>query len=109
MTNPLISASVRWLEFYSFRYATGSVVGVLVFFFICLINPAMTPLLFGAENGVIDWPRIALFAAYGLAYCYISSAPMLVFHSSRYMLDLSRVSFTTLSRFFHGEIGRAHV
>lgn len=102
MNEPQKPTSLRWWEFYFVRYATGTVVGGVVFFFICRINPIMAPLLFGVDSGVLDGARIALFSAYGLAYCYIASAPMLVFHAGRYMLDIRSPSPRTLrSRFNH--------
>lgn len=77
----------RWWEFYAVRYAMGSVIGGVIFFFLCKTNPALKPILFGAENGRLDGTLIVLFAAFGLTYCYLASAPMLVFHAGRFLLD----------------------
>lgn len=82
------SSSFRWWEFYAVRYAMGTVVGGVVFFFLCFYNPELKPLLFGADIGKLDGPRLWLFAAYGLAYCYIASAPILVLHTGRFLLQL---------------------
>lgn len=49
-------------------------------------------MLFGADAGKIDGPLLALLAGYGLAYCYIASAPILVFHVGRFLLDISKSS-----------------
>lgn len=82
--------SSRWWEFYAVRYGMGTVVGGVVFFFLCNTNPALKPMLFGAEVGKIDGPLLALLAGYGLAYCYISSAPILVLHAGRFLFDISQ-------------------
>jgi hypothetical protein len=79
--------SSRWWEFYAVRYGMGTVVGGVIVFFLFDTNPALKPMLFGAEAGKIDGPLIALLAGYGLAYCYIASAPILVFHAGRFLID----------------------
>lgn len=85
------SDSFRWWEFYAVRYGMGTVVGGVIFFFLCNTNPALKPMLFGAGIGKIDGPLLALLAGYGLAYCYIASAPILVFHAGRFLLERSRL------------------
>ncbi|PKM14932.1 MAG: hypothetical protein CVV12_11225 [Gammaproteobacteria bacterium HGW-Gammaproteobacteria-2] len=80
--------SFRWWEFYVIRYGMGSVVGAVIFFFLCNTNPVLKSLLFGAEAGKIDGTLLVLLAGYGLAYCYIASAPILVFHMGRYLLKI---------------------
>ena len=92
------SGPSRWWEFYAVRYGTGTVVGGLVFFFLCNTNPALKPMLFGAEAGKIDGPLLTLLAGYGLAYCYIASAPILVFHAGRFLLDVGQNSRTSIWR-----------
>jgi len=67
----------------------GTVVGGVVFFFLCFYSPELKPLLFGADCGTLDGARLWLFAAYGLAYCYIASAPILVLHAGRFRLRLN--------------------
>ena len=81
------ASSFRWWEFYAVRYGMGTVVGAVVFFFLCFTNPALKPLLFGADTWKIDGTQLALFGAYGLAFCYIASAPVLVFHAGRFLLQ----------------------
>jgi hypothetical protein len=76
----------------------GTVVGGLVFFFLCNTNPALKPMLFGAEAGKIDGPLLALLAGYGLAYCYIASAPILVLHAGRFLFDISQGAKASLRR-----------
>ncbi len=93
------SGSSRWWEFYAVRYGMGTVVGGVVFFFLCNTNPALKPMLFGAEAGKIDGPLLTLLAGYGLAYCYIASAPILVFHAGRFLLDIGPNSKSSIWRF----------
>lgn len=92
------SGSSRWWDFYAVRYGMGTVVGGAVFFFLCNTNPALKPMLFGAESGKIDGPLLTLLAGYGLAYCYIASAPILVLHAGRFLLDLGQNSKTSVKR-----------
>ena len=76
----------------------GTVVGGVVFFLLCNTNPALKPMLFGAEAGKIDGPLLALLAGYGLAYCYIASAPILVLHAGRFLFDISQGAKASLWR-----------
>lgn len=46
---------------------------------------ALRPLLLLPEDKKIDVPQLILLAAYGLTYCYVASAPILVFHASRFL------------------------
>lgn len=82
--------SNRWWDFYAVRYAMGTVVGAMIFFFLCQVNPVLKPLLFGAETGSLDAAKLLMLAGYGLAFCYIASAPILVFHSGRYRLEVGQ-------------------
>lgn len=75
----------RWWEGYAIRYGVGTVVGGVLFYVLCTLNEALRPFLFDASEN-LESSHIALFAAYGFAYCYIASAPILVFHASRWML-----------------------
>jgi len=81
-------SSGRWWEFYVVRYGMGSVVGAVIFFFLCNTNPVLRTMLFGAEAGKIDGTLLGLLAGYGLAYCYIASAPILVLHVCRFLLQM---------------------
>jgi hypothetical protein len=95
VSQPNESESSRWWEFYAVRYAMGTVVGAIVFFFLCLANPVLKPLLFGTDTGTLDGTRLTLLAGYGLAYCYIASAPILVFHIGRYLLEVRKTTRTS--------------
>jgi len=98
--------SSRWWEFYAVRYAMGTVVGAIVFCFLCRGTPLefllrgtpLEPLIHGAATGpspaeptstgaiTLDVTHLALLAVCGLVYCYIASAPILVFHAGRFLL-----------------------
>ncbi|MCM0612422.1 hypothetical protein KFJ24_08035 [Marinobacter sediminum] len=80
------SGGNRWWEFYFVRYFVGTVVGGAIILFLNasetsslqnLIIPGVT------DVSKLDVQHLFLLAAMGLAYCYISSAPILVLHASR--------------------------
>jgi hypothetical protein len=78
------AANSRWWEFYGVRYATGTVVGALMVYFIFSSNSNLKTLLYLPEHAdSFGMAHLALLAAYGLAYCYIASAPVLVLHAAR--------------------------
>ncbi len=83
------SGDVKWWEFYAVRYAMGTVVGALTVFLLCTHTPGLSPLLLIEPGKSFAAEHILLLGAYGLTYCYIASAPILVFHSSRFMLTWS--------------------
>lgn len=79
-----VSQESNWWEFYGVRYAQGTVVGALITFFLFSQSPALSHLLLmPAENKDFGMPHLILLAAYGLTYCYISSAPILILHAGR--------------------------
>lgn len=93
--------SSRWWEFYAVRYAMGTVIGAVVFYFLCLSTPFLRPLLFNTAAEFtagavpsstptvkLEVVQLSLLATYGLVYCYISSAPILVLHAGRFLLRL---------------------
>jgi hypothetical protein len=69
-------SSLRWWEFYVVRYAMGTIVGGIVSYILCSGNPLLKPLT----------SRPEYLAAFGLVYCYVASAPILVFHAGRFLL-----------------------
>lgn len=89
----------RWWEFYAVRYGMGTVVGAVIVFLLCKLNPSLTPMLFQAGKATdpsIDGATLALLAGYGLAYCYLASAPILVFHAARHHMLSKEVSWFRL-------------
>ena len=80
----------RWWEFYALRYALGSVMGVFILLYIFIHTDIATK--FGLEKLAFLIPKdpkdlsfthLVILGVCGLAYCYLSSAPMLVFHALR--------------------------
>lgn len=76
----------RWWEFYFVRYFVGTVVGGATLLYLNaeqgsslrgLIIPGIT------DASGLDAQKLSLLLALGLAYCYVASAPVLVFHATR--------------------------
>lgn len=83
----------HWWEFYGVRYAQGTVVGAMIVFFLFSQNEALKKLLFlPAEPKDFGMPHLILLAVYGLAYCYIASAPILIMHAGRGLLFKSKTN-----------------
>ncbi|GAB4088574.1 hypothetical protein [Hydrogenophaga soli] len=82
-------ATSRWWEFYVVRYGMGTVVGAVIVFMLCKLSPTLAPMLFQAgkeTNPTLDSATLVLLGVYGLAYCYLASAPILVFHAARHQM-----------------------
>lgn len=70
------------------RYTMGTLVGAVIFYFLWKDNPGwQNILLFSSSTASPDKLQLTLLVAYGLVYCYIASAPILVFHATRFLLD----------------------
>jgi len=77
----------HWWEFYGVRYAQGTVVGAMIIFFLFTQNESLKKLLFiPSEAKDFGMSHLILLAVYGLAYCYIASAPILIMHAGRGLL-----------------------
>ncbi len=79
-------SSGRWWEFYFVRYLVGTIIGAVIIFYLntnCesklyqVIIPKVT------DISQVDLQKLSLLGALGFAYCYVSSAPILVFHATR--------------------------
>lgn len=80
----------RWWEFYGIRYAQGTVVGAMFVYFLFSQNEKLKNILFiPSDPKDFGMPHLILLAIYGLAYCYIASAPILVMHAGRGFLFAS--------------------
>lgn len=77
----------RWWEFYFIRYAMGSVVGGLIVLAFLNADKELVPYLMIPDAADFGWPHLVLYFGLGVAYCYIASGPVLVFHASRVFLD----------------------
>jgi hypothetical protein len=84
--------SARWWEFYAVRYAMGTVVGAMILSQLSRSDAALRFLLFDPVPSE-SWIRLATLAVYGLVYCYLASAPILVFHASRFLWSQGSFSF----------------
>lgn len=83
-------SNFRWWEFYAVRYGMGSVVGAVIVYFLCATNPVLQKLLTGLDPTALDAAQLTMLLAYGLTYCYIASAPILVLHAGRFLLEPNR-------------------
>ena len=81
--------NTRWWEFYLVRYLLGSIFGASILFILNSRHPgALYAFLGSATIGIIELQTssVLILAALGFAYCYIASAPILVFHAARGVL-----------------------
>jgi hypothetical protein len=81
--------SNHWWEFYFVRYFVGTVVGGAIVLYLntskaSSLHNLIIPIL--TDISQIDVQLFSLLAALGLAYCYVASAPVLVFHATRGVL-----------------------
>jgi len=83
------SAGQRWWEFYGIRYGMGTVIGAITLYLLFKSNDLLSPLLFLPKDNHFEGFNLILLAVYGLAYCYISSGPILVLHAGRFILNSS--------------------
>lgn len=89
------SGEGKWWEFYLVRYALGTVFGVLIVN--ALVKSGLAVPFPDASISEIGKPEgYPLLIAYGLAYCYLSSAPILVFHASRFAMRQTGVRPSTI-------------
>lgn len=76
----------NWWEFYIVRYSVGTIIGALLFNAVAS-NSFLKPMLFGFDVDVkgSEFLYLGLLGFYGLAFCYLASAPILVFHATRFV------------------------
>lgn len=80
----------KWWEFYFVRYALGTVFGVLIVNFL-VQNGVAIPFPEGNVNEITKGAGAPLLITYGLAYGYLASAPILLFHATRF--EMPRTGF----------------
>lgn len=74
----------RWWEFYFVRYFVGTVLGAIIVYVLTVSSDsALSASLVPGVSKEIGYPHLLLLGAYGLAYCYIASGPVLVLHATR--------------------------
>lgn len=84
----------RWWEFYGIRYGMGTVVGAIVVFYLVHEDELLKSiLLLPGDNKDLGMAHVTVIAALGLAYCYISSAPILVLHACRNEIQVYLTGF----------------
>jgi hypothetical protein len=89
------AGSGRWWEFYFVRYALGTVFGVLIVRFLAG-HGLNIPFPDGAVTEIANPEGMPLLLAYGLAYCYLASAPILLFHAARFGMQRKGVPWRTI-------------
>lgn len=83
----------NWWEFYGVRYAQGTVIGAMIVYFLFSQNENLRKLLFLPSDAKdFGMAHLTLLAIYGLTYCYISSAPILVLHAGRALIFKSVIN-----------------
>lgn len=76
----------RWWEFYFVRYAIGTLVGALIVNQASRISPEIGEIIFfGVDMSQEMFAGVSMLFGYGLLFCYISSIPILVWHSARFV------------------------
>jgi len=86
----------RWWEFYFVRYALGTVFGVLIVNMLAKSGLAI-PFPEGSITEISKPEGLPLLLGYGLAYCYLASAPILVFHATRFSMNEKFVRVTNVA------------
>ena len=80
------SKDERWWEFYFIRYFVGTVFGMALIAFLNFdqTSPLHGKLLLNLVSAKeLNFAHSVVLGAIGLAFCYIASAPILVFHALR--------------------------
>lgn len=83
----------NWWEFYLVRYLIGTVIGTLIVIALIFSPGSGINALFNISSANtlalsnIQTSHIILLGLSGFAYCYLASAPVLVFHATRSLFD----------------------
>jgi hypothetical protein len=86
-------ASSRFWEFYALRYSVGAVLGGLILFFLVQQSQPISSLVFVKSGEPIDLIQVGIFLAAGLVFSYLASAPILVLHAGRFLIQRSTLGF----------------
>jgi hypothetical protein len=77
----------RWWEFYLVRYLIGTIIGVLIISYLIFQNDVLSKLIINQDSTSTRFELLKdnywVFILIGFAFCYISSAPILVLHTCR--------------------------
>jgi len=85
-------SGTRWWEQYTVRYFVGTVIGLVVIAALKSDGQLKWTSLI-PELGLTDPKKLAVFAAMGLAFCYVASAPILTLHAVRGAYRLDRAGY----------------
>jgi len=69
----------------------GTVVGAIIVYTMCSKNSVLNPLIFETKSGTLDANLLLLLVGYGITFCYVASAPILVLHTSRFAIQAGNV------------------
>ncbi len=89
-------SKVRWWEYYFVRYFPGTIVGALLILFLTgWSGSSIYGLGLSAAGNFVDikGSTITALTALGFVYCYIASAPILFWHTTRAYLGLNPLNF----------------
>ena len=83
----------KW-NYYFLRYGAGTIIGATLIWLVAIHGevigcPFFQNLLPKNSSGDTEFGGITILAALGFAFCYVASAPGLVFHSSRGVIGLN--------------------
>jgi len=95
----------RWWEYYAVRYALGVGIGTPI---VALLWRSYTRLAvphFSPDSVLSNTTAALLWAAAGMAYCYVASVPMLTLHSTRRLLRNTHSNLFALLLIILGVIG----
>lgn len=82
-------SSSRFWEFYALRYSVGAVLGGLILFLLVQQSQPISSLVFVKSGEPIDLIQVGIFLAAGLVFSYVASAPILVLHAGRFLIQRS--------------------
>lgn len=92
---------MRWWEFYAVRYAVGTVVGAVMLWLLFSLSPSLRPLFFDNASATtvgpllkLDAGQLSMLGIGGLVFCYVASAPILVLHAGRFLLERGAVKLS---------------
>ena len=76
----------KWWEFYIIRYSMGTMIGAVIVYAMLKSRPELAQFLLLPPDNKLEYFHFIFLALFGLTYCYIASAPILVLHASRFAL-----------------------
>jgi hypothetical protein len=77
----------QWWSSYLVRYAVGSVLGALLVYGLFQLSPTLAGVLFMPKTDTLSVAHLSLWLVLGLAFCYLASAPILVLHAARFVIE----------------------